>query len=243
MQPPNEAAITRIIALCRSESRNLLSQCNLHLELAEHGFTLALDDGGQGVISKLLHQDHLESLIGASLNLSIETISLIYPNEEPLEIAVKRFAELYEIDEKLVDWAASVDHQATIHEFCRLEQRCRAALHKIPHLTFILDHQGRYLECNDCQDLLAAPWEEVVGKLPEDVLPMKAANQIGDAFLNAKRFQERPHYVSYALSINGIPRRFRAKLIAYGGDKGEAIAIIKDVTLHQNPQVAESRCA
>lgn len=227
-------SLERIIALCRTESRALLNDCDIHYELAERGLRLVVSDkkGCLGGVAELLYQEHLERLVESVVMVSesVETLALAIPGDDPLEMDVKSLARLYRLDQ----WAGafSNDQRNLVQEFCRYDRRCRAALNSLPKLTFVLDKDWMHLEVNDKQTLMVAPWEELAGKPIEEIpMPQKAVNQIMDATRESFYFQEIPHYVTYQVWLNGLPKRYRARIVAYGGQKGEAIAQVEDITL------------
>ena len=68
----------------------------------------------------------------------------------------------------------------------KLHQQLQSTLSAIPDPIFILGLDGRYLECYAMQnELLAAPKENIIGKLVSEVLPADSADIVMSALLEA----------------------------------------------------------
>jgi PAS domain S-box-containing protein len=109
-----------------------------------------------------------------------------------------------------------------------VEARLRALLDAIPDLMFRITADGVYVDFVGDEELLANPWEDVVGGRMEDLLPEEVATPlmatIRDA-LDTGKLQT----IGYVLpTIRGDRRQFEARVVPI--DDNQVVTIVRDAT-------------
>lgn len=141
---------------------------------------------------------------------------------------VKRPGYLYQVPWALEQAHARADLQrreAALHES---EERNRAILNAIPDLMFLLDHDGRYLDCHARnEEQLAAPASELIGKSFSEVLPPEVAARLSPLLAQVVRSDE-PVMFEYSLPLPQGTHAFEASMVRCNGSK--ILAIVRDIT-------------
>jgi signal transduction histidine kinase len=109
-----------------------------------------------------------------------------------------------------------------------VEARSSAILRAIPDLMFVMDRDGRYVDCPTCRpsDLFISP-EDFLGKNVRDVMPPDLAASVIAALHRACDHPGEPVIVEYELPMSGS-RRYEARLVAITPDR--ILMIARDVT-------------
>ncbi|WP_395137537.1 PAS domain S-box protein [Schlegelella aquatica] len=110
------------------------------------------------------------------------------------------------------------------------EARMAAVLQALPDLWFVMDAQGRYLRCGDtARHLLAAPFEQVMGRSVHEVLPSDTAQRI-EAALRAALDTGAVQRVEYELTPMGSERvrTFEGRFVRMTHD--QVLLIVRDLT-------------
>ena len=109
-----------------------------------------------------------------------------------------------------------------------VELRLKALVDAIPDLVFRITADGTYLDFAGDADLLANPWENVVGGTVEQLLPPSVAKPLMATIrraLETRRLQT----VDYVLAtMGGDEREFEARVVPI--DENEVVTIVRDAT-------------
>ena len=109
-----------------------------------------------------------------------------------------------------------------------VEIRMQALLDAIPDLMFRIAADGTYLDFAGDAELLANPWEEVVGGKVDELLPAPVAMALMGTIhraLESKSLQT----VDYVLTtMRGDAREFEARVVPI--DHNEVVTIVRDAT-------------
>ncbi len=109
-----------------------------------------------------------------------------------------------------------------------VEARMRALLDAIPDLMFRIDANGTYLDFVGDAELLANPWEDVVGGRMEDLLPVEVAGPLMTTIREALE-TGRLQTLGYVLpTIRGDERQFEARVVPI--DDNQVVTIVRDAT-------------
>ena len=104
----------------------------------------------------------------------------------------------------------------------------RALLDAIPDLMFRITAGGIYVDFVGDAELLANPWEEVVGGRMEDLLPPEVATPLMATIRDALETGEL-QTLSYVLpTIRGDRRQFEARVVPI--DDNQVVTIVRDAT-------------
>jgi PAS domain S-box-containing protein len=118
--------------------------------------------------------------------------------------------------------------QAVESALRRTEARNSAILRAMPDLMFVLSPNGVYLDyhASNPKALFVAP-EQFIGRHFRDVLPPDLAAVMAPMLEKAMQAEE-PVAVDYMLPIDGVDRRYEARLVRCGNDT--IVCIVRDVT-------------
>jgi PAS domain S-box-containing protein len=109
-----------------------------------------------------------------------------------------------------------------------VEARMRALLDAIPDLMFRITADGIYVDFVGDAELLANPWEEVVGGRMDDLLPAEVARPLMATIRDALETGEL-QTLSYVLpTIRGDKRQFEARVVPI--DDNQVVTIVRDAT-------------
>ena len=109
-----------------------------------------------------------------------------------------------------------------------VEARMRALLDAIPDLMFRITADGVYVDFVGDAELLANPWEDVVGGRMEDLLPADVAEPLMSTIRQALATGEL-QTLSYVLpTIRGDRRQFEARVVPI--DDNQVVTIVRDAT-------------
>lgn len=109
------------------------------------------------------------------------------------------------------------------------EARLRAILHALPDIVFLVDNEGRFLDCYVSDpNLLLVPPEEYVGRTLSDLFPSEVAVSALEA---VQRTLETGHLQSYECRL--LHPRFgwqyyEARIVPHG--ENSVVAVVRDVT-------------
>lgn len=113
------------------------------------------------------------------------------------------------------------------------EAKLAALIESLPDLLFVLDAEGRIVECHAPDPMaLFTPPEHFLGRPFRESLPADVADKIGHCLQEVARGGERSE-VEYSLELAGGARQFSAsvsRLAGSGGPSGGFIALVRDVT-------------
>jgi PAS domain S-box-containing protein len=109
-----------------------------------------------------------------------------------------------------------------------VEARLHALLDAIPDLMFRITSEGLYVDFAGDANLLANPWENVVGGRMEDLLPPEVAGPLMETIQRALASGSL-ETVDYVLrTIGGDEREFEARVVPI--DDNEVVTIVRDAT-------------
>ena len=104
----------------------------------------------------------------------------------------------------------------------------RALLDAIPDLMFRITADGTYVDFAGDADLLANPWESVVGGKMDDLLPARVAGPLMATIREALE-TGRLQTLGYILpTIRGDERQFEARVVPI--DDNEVVTLVRDAT-------------
>lgn len=107
--------------------------------------------------------------------------------------------------------------------------RLAAVLQAIPDLWFVLDEQGRHLECSDkSHPSLAQPYADIHGRPFGEGLPESCAQSGRLAIRNALASGQVQHLEYELASRDGVKRHYEARVSPMAG--GQALYVTRDVT-------------
>jgi PAS domain S-box-containing protein len=109
-----------------------------------------------------------------------------------------------------------------------VEARMRALLDAIPDLMFRITADGTYVDFVGDAELLANPWENVVGGRMEDLLPPEVAGPLMSTIRDALETGTL-QTLGYVLpTIRGDKRQFEARVVPI--DDNQVVTIVRDAT-------------
>jgi PAS domain S-box-containing protein len=109
-----------------------------------------------------------------------------------------------------------------------VEARLHALLDAIPDLMFRITSDGTYVDFAGDANLLANPWEKVVGGRMEELLPPEVAGPLMETIQRALASGSL-ETVDYVLrTIAGDAREFEARIVPI--DDNEVVTIVRDAT-------------
>jgi len=109
-----------------------------------------------------------------------------------------------------------------------VEARMRALLDAIPDLMFRITADGTYVDFVGDAELLANPWEEVVGGKMDELLPARVAEPLM-ATIHRALEMGKLQTVGYVLpTVRGEEREFEARVVPI--DDHEVVTIVRDAT-------------
>jgi len=109
-----------------------------------------------------------------------------------------------------------------------VEARMRALLDAIPDLMFRITADGTYVDFVGDAELLANPWQDVVGGRMEDLLPADVAEPLMATIREALETGEL-QTLGYVLpTIRGDRRQFEARVVPI--DDNQVVTIVRDAT-------------
>ena len=109
-----------------------------------------------------------------------------------------------------------------------VEARLRALLDAIPDLMFRITADGTYVDFAGDAELLANPWENVVGGRMDDLLPPQVAGPLMSTIREALE-TGRLQTLGYVLpTIRGDERQFEARVVPI--DDNQVVTIVRDAT-------------
>jgi PAS domain S-box-containing protein len=118
------------------------------------------------------------------------------------------------------------------------EARLRALLGAIPDQIFVLDCEGRYLECyNNRQDPFLDPPELLLGRTQHDFLSADLAGRL-DAVLARALDSGQPQSEEYALTVRDQLRWYEVRYLPYQTDR--ALALVRDISDRRREQLARA---
>jgi PAS domain S-box-containing protein len=118
------------------------------------------------------------------------------------------------------------------------EARLRALLGAIPDQIFVLDREGRYLECyNNRHDPFLGPPELRLGRTQHDFLSADLAGRL-DASLARALDSGQPQSDEYALTLRDQLRWYEVRYLPYQTDR--ALALVRDISDRRREQFARA---
>jgi PAS domain S-box-containing protein len=124
--------------------------------------------------------------------------------------------------------ASALIRQRTERSLLASESRNRALLKALPDLIFVLDSEGRYVECHcpDTVDLYVPP-EQFMGRTMEEVIPGDLAKTFRSLFQRAHETGEVVEH-EYVMPIAGEERQFETRMVRR--DDGAIVAIVRNIS-------------
>lgn len=140
----------------------------------------------------------------------------------------------WDITERKRTELALAEQRAQLHES---QGRLRAVLDAVPDLWFVLDEEGRYLECSDPEHpMLVHCWEAVKHCAFQSGVPRAVADTALAALRDAVRTGELQR-IEYSLTTrDGVPRSFEARLSPMPGHR--VLYVTRDLTEQRAAQQA-----
>lgn len=227
----DQAVLDRMLSLCRQDVREVLQSGDCYSTLARTVAGLQWQITVTRKAFELLFQHtSLETIVGASLAVApIQAIVLRPPQEEALVVATERFAQLWSL-ESAVEANSSRDVQALTAERVRLRNRCLLLMKRLGEVAIIMDASGLYLEIGGKTSHLLMSPDENRGKVLEEVLPPALCVRWRYFLRQALQTPGRPYRLTYKLWVQGIERHYRAKFTGYGGEAGEVLILVQEVS-------------
>jgi PAS domain S-box-containing protein len=124
--------------------------------------------------------------------------------------------------------ASALMRQRTERSLLASESRNRALLKALPDLIFVLNSEGRYVECHcpETVDLYVPP-EQFMGRTMEEIIPGDLAKTFRALFQRACETGEVVAH-EYAMPIAGEERHFEARMVRR--DDGAIVAIVRNIS-------------
>lgn len=127
-------------------------------------------------------------------------------------------------------------HKHTEAALRQSEASNRALLNAIPDLMLRISRDGTYLDVKPASDFdTLIPWQELIGKREQDVLPLDLAQQQQAARMRVMQTGQ-PQFLEYQTCREGEVCYEEARLILSGAD--EVLVIVRNVTDRKQAEIA-----
>jgi PAS domain S-box-containing protein len=108
------------------------------------------------------------------------------------------------------------------------DARNAALLAAVPDMIFVIDRQGRYLDCYAADETqLVLPPDRFIGRTVDDVMPASLSEIFRNAFQRVIDTGE-PTYLEYELELHGRPHWYEAWVALEAEER--VLAVVRDIT-------------
>ena len=122
--------------------------------------------------------------------------------------------------------AALAAQQARSHE---VQVQLGAMLAAVPDLWFLMDHEGRYLQCSTPgHPMLPLPFEQMQGRLLQEVLPTPLASMIARAIATALQSGQVQRVEYERVTPDGVARHLEVRISPT--QDGRTLHLVRDLT-------------
>ena len=160
------------------------------------------------------------------LSESGESIGIISAmHEKPMTNVVEK-EKIFKMVAKRTE--GELQQQMIQQKIIESEKQKKDIIDAIPDIIFIVDKDGRYIDClADNDDLLIEPWAILKNKTKHDILPKPVADYILKKIKTAMR-TNKVQVAEYSLTINQETNYYESRIIKTG--RNTAMQIIRDIT-------------